>query len=307
MQRGEGWSIYIQLGLISVMWGGAFLLIKVGVETIPPFLLSATRGLLAAAVLFVVLGASRRRTDGGEAVGWLPAIVLGTFSGWLPNVLTAWALTRIDSSLAAIIGAASPIATAVFVHYLLTHERLNRSQLGGVFVGLFGVAFIIGIDTISVSGQDVLGQLAMVGVAISYAFGAVYGRMLKPAQPARLTLRLQLVSGLVSLAVALAAEAPWDVRPSRASLLALVALAVFSSAIPFWIYLRLFSRARALVVAMIGYLIPAVAVVLGFVFLDERLGFAALGGMGLVLLGVYFTGRQSSAPGVQSSDPGFGA
>ena len=101
MESREGWQIYGQLLVISVAWGGAFLLTKVAVETIPPSLLSAGRGLLAAATLGVVLALSRDGLRGKAADGWVPAVVLGTLSGWLPNVLTAWALTRIDSSLAA--------------------------------------------------------------------------------------------------------------------------------------------------------------------------------------------------------------
>lgn len=278
------------------MWGGAFLLIKIAVETIPPFLLAGVRGLVAAVALALVLSATRRSREGSQPIGWMPAVVLGTFGGWLPNVLTAWALTRIDSSLGAILGAASPIVTAFLAHYWLTHEPLGRSQALGVFVGLFGVTFIIGIDAISVGGQDPLGQLAMIAVAVSYAIGGVYGRRLSTSQPARLALRLQVVSGAVAVLVALVIEQPWDVRPSGASLLALLVLAVFSSAIPFWIYLRLLSRARAVVVSMIGYLIPVVAVILGFVFLSERVGSAALAGMALVLWGLYLTGRPIPPP-----------
>ena len=115
--------------------GGAFLLTKVAVETIPPSLLSGGRGLLAAATLGVVLALSRDGLRGKAADGWVPAVVLGTLSGWLPNVLTAWALTRIDSSLAAILGAASPIIVGVLAHYVLVHEPMGRSQFGGCSSG----------------------------------------------------------------------------------------------------------------------------------------------------------------------------
>lgn len=298
MQSKEGWEVYAQLGLISLAWGGAFLFIKVAVETIPPFLLAAGRGLIAAAVLGIALMVTRRGREGRYALGWTPAIVLGTFSGWLPNVLTAWSLTRIDSSLAAILGAASPILTVVLAHYLLTHEPLRRIQVSGALVGLLGVGLIIGLDTISVGGQDPLGQLAMVGVALSYSIGTVYGRRLSPAEPARLAVRLQLVSGVVALLVAFAIESPWHVRPSVGSTFSLVGLAIFSGAIPFWIFLRLFSRARAVVLSMVGYLIPVVAVIIGFVVLDERIGVAAFAGMILVLIGIYLTGRSTPDQGL---------
>ena len=294
--KSEGWDVYAQLLLISVAWGGAFLLTKVAVETIPPFLLAAGRGLVSAAVLFLVLAVSGRHRDTRPMEAWGPAIILGTLSGWLPNVLTAWALTRIDSSLAAILGAAAPILTVVLAHYILAHEQLRRLQAVGALVGLLGVALIIGVDSVSVGGQDALGQLAMIAVALSYALGTVYGRRLRPSAPARMALRQQFVSGIAALAIALVIESPWDVRPSSISTVSLLALAVFSGAIPIWIFMRLLSRARAVVLATVGYLVPVVAVIIGFVVLDERIGVAAFSGMALVLVGVSMTGRTALVP-----------
>ena len=293
MESREGWQIYGQLLVISVAWGGAFLLTKVAVETIPPSLLSAGRGLLAAATLGVVLALSRDGLRGKAADGWVPAVVLGTLSGWLPNVLTAWALTRIDSSLAAILGAASPIIVGVLAHYVLVHEPMGRSQFGGVFLGFVGMALMIGVDAISVAGQDIAGQRVMVAVAVSYALGTVYGRLKRPVEPARLALRMQLVSGSAALLIALALKEPWTVRPSVVSALSVVALAVVSGALPFWLMLRVLSRARAVVVGTTGYLIPVSAVILGVLVLGERLGLAPLGGMALVLAGILATGREA--------------
>ena len=81
--------VWLELGLMSTMWGSAFLLMKVAVPTVPPFAMAAVRGLLAAALLWTVLRVSRRNRSTPGA-SWAPALVLGTVSGWLPNVLTAW-------------------------------------------------------------------------------------------------------------------------------------------------------------------------------------------------------------------------
>ncbi len=290
-RRRAGLSIYGQLLLISFGFGAGFLLVKTAVETIPPFLLSAGRGFGAASALAVGLHVGRKRRPAPTPASWTPGVVMGTLHGWLPNVLTAWALTRIDSSLAAVLGATTPIIVAVLAHAVLTHEKLNRQQAFGVLVGIVGVALIVGLDAGALEGQDLLGQLAMLGVATSYAVGNVYGRRLSPRQPARLALRMQLVSGSIALLFALLLESPWTVRPALVAVLSLAALAVFSGAIPFWMLVRLFSKTRAVVVSTIGYLVPLVAVALGFVVLDERLGTAALIGAVFVLLGVLWAGR----------------
>ena len=207
-------TVWVELGLMSLMWGSAFLLMKVAVPTVPAFTMTAARGLLAAALLWIAIRATRgakRRASGG----WVPALVLGTVSGWLPNVLTAWALLRLDSSVAGMLSAAAPIFVVILAHFFLTNERIHGSQGVGIIVGFVGVALIIGVTPGSFGEADLAGQLAMVAVSLSYAVGAVYARRIGPQDAPQLAMHQQLVAGSVALLVAIGLEQPWTIDPSR--------------------------------------------------------------------------------------------
>lgn len=303
--------VWVQLGLLSLMWGSAFLMMKVAVPTVPAFAMAAFRGLVAAALLWLVVRFARNRA-GHEKASWIPAIILGTVSGWLPNVLTAWALLRLDSSVAGMLSAAAPIFVVVFAHFFLTSERLRGIQVAGVVIGLGGVGLIIGITPASFGGQDLVGQLAMVVVAISYASGTVYARTIGRQDATRLAMRQQLVSGGVAALVAIALEQPWNIRPEPVALAALLALAIWASALPIWLYFRMLATTKAVTVSLVAYLIPGVAVLLGALVLEEALEPSAAAGLGVVLLGVYITTRPRkemptppvSTAGIQPDDAG---
>jgi len=274
------------------MWGSTFLLIKVAVPTVPAFTMAAARGLLAAALLWAVIRTVRRGAD-PDTMPWVPALVLGTLSGWLPNVLTAWALLRLDSSVAGMLSAASPIFVVVLAHVYLRSERLQPIQGVGVVVGLIGVALIMGVTPAAFLGEDLAGELVMIVVGVSYAAGTVYSRAIGPQDAPRLAMRQQLVAGMAGLVVALAVERPWTVRPDAVGIVAVVALAVWASAIPIWLYFRMIAHTRAVVASLVSYLTPAVAVVLGVFVLGEPLRAASLLGLLIVFAGVWITTSRS--------------
>jgi drug/metabolite transporter (DMT)-like permease len=286
------------------MWGSTFLLIKVAVPTVPAFTMAAVRGLLAAALLWAVIAASRRGARTSKE-GWTPAIVLGTLSGWFPNVLTAWALLRLASADAGMLSAAGPIFVVILAHFFLKSERLHATQFAGVVIGFVGVALIIGFDPAAVRSGDLYGELAMIAVAISYASGTVYSRWIGPQDAPRLAMRQQLVAGLFTVPVAFAIEQPWNIRPEPVAIIAIVGLAIWASAIPIWLYFRLIAHARAVTVSLVAYLTPAVAVVLGVLVLGEKLEPSAAIGLAVVFAGVAITTRRRR-PAIPTSaiDPG---
>jgi len=277
------------------MWGSTFLLIKVAVPTVPAFSMAAVRGLLAAAMLGAVITVTRRGREATRA-SWVPAVVLGTVSGWLPNVLTAWALLRLTSADAGMLSAAGPIFVVILAHFFLKSERIRAAQLVGVVLGFIGVGLIIGFDPESIRTGDIYGRLAMVAVALSYAAGTVYSRWIGPQDAPRLAMRQQLVAGAFTVPIAFVIEQPWTIRPEPVAILAIAGLAVWASAIPIWLYFRLIAHAKAVTVSLVAYLTPAVAVILGVLVLGEKLEPTAALGLLVVFIGVAVATRRRQPP-----------
>ncbi len=276
----------------SVFWATGFLFIKLS-GNLHPFVIAAMRGLVGAAALALWFLATRRSLL-PQASEWRHWLVLGTFNGWGPNVLVAYALTQIGTASAAIIHAAGPLIVAVLAHLMFADERLTPRRLGGVLVGFAGMAVLIGPAALPDSGVPAAGVLAMVAVAASYAGGNLYARAIRDAEPARLALGQQICSGLPATALALAFAGPAAFAPVPDRIAPLLGLGVLATAIPILFFMRLIRGAGPTRAAMVGYLMPVWATILAILFLGEAVGLREIVGGVVVLAGVAivsFAGR----------------
>src|SRR5215218_4801758 len=221
----------------SILWASGFLFIKLAGDA-HPFVIAAMRGLVGAATLgaFFVLQGRSVRPRGREWRDWL---VLGTFNGWGPNVLVAFALTQITTATASMIQAASPLVVAVIAHLMFAEERLSARRIAGVLVGFAGMGVLIGPAAFPGSGVSAAGAIAMLAVAASYAIGNLYARAVPAADPARLALGQQIFSGLPATILALVVAGPAAFAPVPAHWASLAALGVIATAIPILLFMRL--------------------------------------------------------------------
>lgn len=271
----------------SFFWGCSFLFIKLMSGEVPPLAVAAGRGLLGAAslALWIVWLGQKPWPRRHELRHWL---VLGTTNGWVPNLLVAYALIQLASGPAAMIQAAGPLVTAIAAHVLFAEERLSGRRIGGVLIGMVGVAVLIGPRLVE-GGGTALSILAMIGVTLAYAAGNLYTRAVPaPAgDPARLALGQQTVSGLVALALTLAFLGPMALAPIQNHIPAMLALGLAATAVPMALFMKLIRAAGPTRAAMTGYLVPTVAAIMGIVVLGEELELRQVIGGGIVLAGVY--------------------
>jgi drug/metabolite transporter (DMT)-like permease len=279
----------------STLWASSFLFMKLS-AAMGPLALASCRGVVAALAIgtwFALQGQSVL-PRAGEWRHWL---VLGTFNGWGPNVLVAYALTQIATGTAAMIQAASPLIVAVIAHLMFAEERLSPTRLVGVFVGFVGMALLIGPAALPDSGVSLAGVLAMTAVSLSYAVGSIYARTARETAPARLGFGQQVCSGAVATILTLAVAGPAAYEPMSRTALPLVALGVLATAIPIVLFMRLIRYAGPTRASMVGYLMPVWTTILAILFLGETVGLRELLGGAVVLAGVgmvSLTGRLRS-------------
>jgi drug/metabolite transporter (DMT)-like permease len=212
-------------------------------------------------------------------------LVLGAVNGFLPNLLAVYALLHLDSGQAAMIQASGPLITALLAHATLSGERLTLTRIVGISVGAAGMALLIGPRAFSGGGAAV-GILAMLLLTFGYAVGNVYARTIEAAAPLRLALGQQTVSMLGGTLIALAFAGPKGFTALVAHWPAVVALGLFSTALPIWLFMRLITRAGPTRASMTGYIVPLTAVVIGAVVLGEAVVPRQLAGGAVILLGV---------------------
>jgi drug/metabolite transporter (DMT)-like permease len=268
----------------ALTWGSSFLLIKLLNNALDPFAIAALRAVGAAVALGLVmafLGFSLL-PRGREGRDWL---ILGTVNGWMPNILVSFALTRMDSGPAALIQATGPLVTALLAHCFMADERLTGQRVWGIAVGLLGVALLIGPAALQ-GGSTLVAVFAMLFLTMGYAIGNIYGRVVPTQNPIRLAFGQQIMSAIIAVFLVLVLSGPAALAPAVNHWPTLLVLAWFSTALPIWIFMRLLRRAGPAPASMTSYLVPAVAIVLGIVVLDEPVEWRQIAGGVVVLLGV---------------------
>ncbi len=270
------------LGL-AMLWGASFLFIKVAVRELTPATLIVGRLGLAAITLGLlvpfVVGTGETLRQLRAYAGWL--VVVALVNTAIPFWLLSWGETRIDSGLASIIQASVPIFNAVIAFVAFREVRVTGVRLLGVAVGFVGVALLVGAQP---EGKA-LGALAVVGMAFCYGLGGLLsGRYLHPVRPIVVAFASTAIATIVWLPVGVA-EAPSHM-PSWKTIGCVVALGIPGTALAYLLFFGLITGAGAAYASLVTYLIPPIALVYGAIFLGERFGVAAFGGLALILAGV---------------------
>src|SRR4051812_684245 len=273
----------LMLIALALLWGASFLFIKVAVRELTPATLIVGRLGLAAITLALLLpftvGMRQTARQLRANAGWLIAVAL--INTAVPFWLLSWGETRIDSGLASIIQAAVPIFNAVIAFVAFREVRVTGIRLAGVAIGFVGVALLVGAQP---EGK-VLGALAVVGMAFCYGVGGLMtGRYLKPAQPVVVAFASTAIATLVWLPVGVA-QAPSEL-PGWKTIGSVLALGIPGTALAYLLFFGLITGAGAAYTSLVTYLIPPIALAYGAIFLDERFGAAAFGGLALILAGV---------------------
>lgn len=273
------------LGLLAFLWGSSYLLIKVAVETIPPFTLIAVRVVIAAVFLLSVLwiqGAQLPR-DGRTWRMLLTQAVFNSIASW---TVLAWGQQYVDSGLAGVLNSTSPIFVFFITLLVTRHESVGRRKLAGALLGVGGVVLIVGIDVLRGLGREVLGQLAVLLGALLYAGAAIHGQRFSRLSPTVTAAGTMICATACLVPLSVAVDRPWTLSPSLVSLLSAGALAIFCTGGALLVYFRLVRTLGSMGVASQSYLRAGVSVVLGVIVLGEQIT-AAIGlGLLATILGV---------------------
>lgn len=294
MTRRHSLQDYALLGLLALLWGVAYNLAKVAVQTIPPLTTTALRFAIGAAVLGAILKWRGVRLIARDRP-WSRLGVQATINNILPWSLTAWAALTIDSGLVTILNSTSPIFAFLITWGISRHEPATPMKLVGALTGLTGVLAIVGMGALGGLGAQLPQQLACVAGAAMFGMAAVHGRHLDSLPPLLVAALTLLIGAAVTVPASLLVDRPWTLSPSLASVLALLALAVFSTAAAVFVYYRILSTMGSIAAASQSYLRIVVGVTIGIVLLGETLTPERIVGMALILVGVIAMTRPPAA------------
>jgi drug/metabolite transporter (DMT)-like permease len=287
------------LAALVALWGSNFMFVKLGVATLPPATLVASRLVIGAVILVAVVRAMGH-TFPPLGRAWVPYAVLAIVGNCLPFWLITTGQRSIDSALAGILMAIMPLTTLVLAHFFVSGESMTRYRLTGFLLGFAGIAVLMGpagLSGLGGSSVEILAQLCVLAGAISYATQSVLVRLMLKGNVMVASAAIIVIAALISLPVALIVDEPWNLSPSRASVYTVIWIGIGPTALATFVYLKLIGSAGPTFMSLTNYCIPVVALFLGVALLGEEPGANAYLGLALILAGIALSQLRRSARG----------
>ncbi|HET6161512.1 MAG TPA: DMT family transporter [Dongiaceae bacterium] len=283
--RSPGLQDFALLLLLALTWGSSFFFIKQAVATLPPLSLAVGRMSIGAAMLLVIAFAKGQAMPRGLGL-WCRMIFLGVIGNSLPFFLIGWGEQFTPSNLAAILMATIPSFVIVLAHFLTHDEPLTLGKGLGAVLGFTGVVALIGIDALKGLGDVVIGQIAILGGALSYSLYGVHARRL-PKLGSEMLVGTILVAGLLPLIpVWLALDQPWTLAPDGKAWFSIAWLGLLSTGGGNLLFFLLLRRVGAGFGSFNNYLVPLMGLGWGFFLGAERPSWNALAALVLILTGL---------------------
>ena len=285
----------VDLITLGAIWGASFLLIKIGVTEVSPIVFAAWRVIIGAATLLVALRGRGIALPRGRRA-WLDFGVTGLLGVALPFVAISWGTQHIDSGLSAILNATMPLFTVILAG-LIGEERFTARRVAGVLTGFGGILVLTLPSLGNGLRTSLLGELAVVSAAMSYAVSILYARRRIMGQHGPMAASFgQVAAGALWLLPLMLLERPWaSPWPSIQVIVALLIIGILGTGIGYILYYRLLAAVGATGTSLVTFVVPVFGIFWGWAILHEHLSWGAFVALGLILVGLVLV---NGLPGV---------
>ncbi len=287
-------SLWFLLIFIAFVWGTSFTSIEIGLTQLSPASIMFWR-LVPAAALTVIIVYFFGYKYPVNIRYWILCAITGAVSSSIPFVMLAYGQQNIEAGLAGILNSAVPISTAVLAHIFLRNDKLHPLKILGLVLGVTGIMIIFGLDSLRKFDLRSMGQLLVLGATFSYAMGFIFGkRIVTTAKYAN----EESVNSLVICSSCLICGALWmlplvyfidgglQIPHGLNVWLPLMFMSIFGTGIAYMVYYYLLTQVEATKVSMVTFIIPPIAIMVGWISLGEVLSPNIYLGMAVIFLGL---------------------
>jgi drug/metabolite transporter (DMT)-like permease len=298
------WSLLV---LLSLIWGGSFLFVAIGVKELPPVTIVLARVAIGAMILVpmvILLGHALPN----NVKAWRAYAVMAVLNNAVPFTLIVWSQQHITAGLASVLNATAPLWSVLLFH-LFAIEAMTLNRVIGILIGVVGVVVLVGPEALGGNGLVALGMFGMLVATLFYGLSGVWARRFKGTPPIVSAAAQLACATVMLLPAALLIEQPWTLPvPSTAAIVSMIGLGALSTAFAYVIFFHLMMTAGPSNAMLVTLIIPISAVVLGHLVLGEPIhlrhiaGGVVIGVALLVIDGRLFA-RQSAAHQTTDGSP----
>ena len=282
---------YTLLTILALIWSSAFFNIKIATYSYGPVTIAFLRTFFGA---IPVVGLCLFQKIKIEALSkdWYWFAAIGMVNLVIPFFLIAYGVQKVQSNLAAILMASTPLSATVLAHLFTKNEKINLIKILGVLVGFSGIVFLFS-DNILINENNFTYALLILFGSTFYVIGGLLTLKVSDKKNENVTASILIWGTLVLMPITLFLEQPWNLNPRLDSTLSLIYLGIFSTGIAWLLRFYILKHNGLVFQAQVAYLIPIFGVILGFLILNEAITPKVIISLIAVIIGIYIVKKGS--------------
>jgi len=286
-------KVFLAYAAMCLIWGSTWMAIRIGLESLTPFFSAGVRFSVASIIIFALMKIKNieLQTDKESMRLYL---LMGFFSFVIPFGLVYWAEQFVPSGMAAVLFAVYPFWVVIFSFFRMPDDLIGFYKIFGTVLGFIGIVIIFSDSFARDITNYLIGMFAVVLSGIMQAWIAVsikkFGHHLHPLS---MNFIPMVIAGISMIAIGFAAEDLSGISFNESAILSILYLAAFGSVITFTTFYWLIKRINLVILSLLAFITPIVALILGFIFYNEALSARHFVGAALVLTGVFWANLDS--------------
>ena len=280
---------YIFLTVLALIWASAFFNIKIATYSYGPVTIAFLRIFLGA-IPVVALCFFKKIKIEAFSKDWYWFAAIGIINLVIPFFLIAYGVQKVQSNLAAILMASTPLSATILAHFFTENEKINFIKVLGVLIGFSGIVFLFS-DDILINENNIFSALLILGGSTFYVIGGLLTLKVSNKKNENVTASILIWATIFLMPITAYVEQPWDLNPRLDSTISLIYLGIFSTGIAWLMRFRILKNNGLVFQAQVAYLIPIFGIVLGYIFLNEIITSKVIVAVVAVVLGIYFVRR----------------
>jgi len=282
---------YFLLTLLALIWASAFFNIKIATYSYGPLTIAFLR-ILFGAIPVVLLCFIKKIKIEAFSKDWYWFASIGIINLVLPFFLIAYGVQKVQSNLAAILMASTPLTATALAHFFTNNEKINLVKFIGIFIGFSGIVFLFS-DNILFNENNIFSAFLILFGSCFYVIGGLLTLKISSKKNENVTASILIWGTIVLLPISLIIEQPWNLNPRLDSTLSLIYLGIFSTGVAWLLRFYILKHNGLVFQAQVAYLIPIFGVILGFLILDEAITSKVIISLIAVIIGIFIVKKGS--------------
>ena len=283
---------YALLTLLALIWSSAFFNIKIATYSYGPVTIAFLRTFFGAIPVVGICLVKKIKIE-AFSKDWYWFAAIGMINLVIPFFLIAYGMQKVQSNLAAILMASTPLSATVLAHFFTDNEKINLTKILGVLVGFSGIVFLFS-DNILINESNFTSALLILIGSTFYVVGGLLTIKISNKKNENVTASILIWATLFLIPITIFTEKPWNLNPSIDSTISLIYLGVVATGLAWLLRFRILKTNGLVFQAQVAYLIPIFGIILGYIFLKELITPRVLISVAAVIIGIYLVKKSNS-------------